>query len=95
MAHITISYERALTDGNYGKEGLLVEISEDVPSLEDSSDTIGKMVVHVRSVVLTTLACSASNTVAAAARREAEQHGIPLPPRTTTARGQLRPVSRP
>jgi len=68
MAQVTAHYERKLSDGNYGSEGLALSWTWDVQ--EHMADEIDSAIDILRTRVLTELANSASEQVRFIANHE-------------------------
>lgn len=82
MTDITIQYERKMSDGNYGSEGLSVSMTETFEQ-PPSDDDLDVLVRRLRVFVLVELSKSEARNVAYAAQRELN----PPPPRQAVAPG--------
>jgi hypothetical protein len=89
---ITITYERKMSDGNYGSEGLLMSLTLDLDAESFAQaqmegvlllDLLHDRAIQLRSAVLGELATSAAERVAWAANRElnppAPRQSAPVP----------------
>lgn len=73
MSQFTVGYERKLSDGNYGSEGLSMSwtwTNDDAAEREISGESIELAVAFLRKTVLAHLSRSAAARVAFEARRE-------------------------
>jgi hypothetical protein len=69
MTDVTVQYERKLSDGNYGSEGLSLSLSETLET-DPGDDALDVIFQRVRVFVLTELSKSQAERVAWAANRE-------------------------
>ena len=83
-ARLTVGYERKLSDGNYGSEGLSMSISVPMEPSELMRDAARTAAIELRVVVLGLLAEHGSERVAHVARYELN----PPPSRQPVAAGR-------
>lgn len=75
MTQITVTFERKLTDGNYGSEGVTASWTHDIDDDGDSGSEV-YVAAHMllKSFVLGALAESAAQQVSFVARKELQAH---------------------
>lgn len=83
MNEVTIHYERKLSDGNYGSEGVSCSTTFSHPGEPITDEDFAATVAALRRSVLGQLSKSAAQQVAWAAQRELN----PPPPRQAVAAG--------
>ena len=67
---VTIHYERKFSDGNYGSEGISLQITYGVDADGTTDEAVAAHIRFLRQTVLSRLAASPATLVARAAQRE-------------------------